>query len=152
MDSLKSKTLQILIWKNIFKGAPYVRNPPPTFRRHICQYYVPSSVICRKGSVLYIETIWPAWIFELGLLKFSHFVSNSLRNVQNDVQIFQFWLYILLNLQEKLIFEGVFCVNIFLNSFFQKINAGHFFQIPIWSSFVRYANFWSKVWQIFFHT
>ena len=71
-------------------ALPLVRNPPPTFRRHICQYRVPSNFICREVLVLYIETIWPAWIFELGLLKFSHFVSNSLRNVENDVQIFQF--------------------------------------------------------------
>ena len=79
-----------------------------------------------------VQTIWPAWIFELGLLKFSHFVSNSLRNVnvQNDVQIFQFWLHELLNLPEKLIFEGVFCVNIFLNSFFRKSTLAIFFRYP----------------------
>ena len=78
----------------------------------------------------HIETIWPAWIFELGLLKFSHFVSNFLRNVENDVQIFQFRLDEHLDLPEKLIFEGVFCRNIFVNSFFRKSTLAIFFRYP----------------------
>ena len=109
---------------------PSVRNPPPTFRRHFCQYRVPSNFIHWEGSVLYVETKWPAWIFELGLLKFSQFVSNSLRNLENDVQISQLWRDELLNLPEKLIFEGVFRGNIFLNSFFRKSTLAIFFRYP----------------------
>ena len=91
-------TVRPYTFKNV---RPWVRIPPPTFRRHICQYSIPSSFRYRKGSVLHIETIWPAWIFELDLLKFSHFVSDSLRNLENDVQIFQFRLHELLNLPEN---------------------------------------------------
>ena len=55
-----------------------------------------------------VKTIWPAWNFELGLLKFSHFVSNSLRNAKKSCVKVSVLTSEATELGKKSIFEGVF--------------------------------------------
>ena len=69
--------------------------------------------MCRDEVSLNVEAIWPAWNFELGLLKFSHFVSNSLRNAKYLRAKVSILTSRATELGKKSIFGGVFVKIIF---------------------------------------
>ena len=82
--------------------------------------------ICRNEVSLDVKTIWPAGSFELNLLKFSHFVSNSLRNAKKLCVKVSVLTSRATELGKKSIFGVFFGKIIFLT---------HFKKNPRWPSF-----------------